>query len=438
LICPEDLTIGCGESTDPELTGMAAATDNCEGSVEITYNDTTAGACPTVITREWMAKDECGNASTCTQLITIEDTTPPAFLSGPENMTIQCPEEVPQPDMSALAASDDCSDVTFEYMGEVSEGETCLHTVTRTYRATDACGNFSEYQQVITVEDTTPPAAVCKSMTLTLSGGSVTIEAADLDNGSSDNCSPVTMTLDRDTFDCSDVGTNEVQFTVTDGCGNSSSCTALVIVQGCRESCITRTIGFWFTHPVNTNEACATLKAAIEANGGKLDLGFVCLPTQDQDGDSMLTAEDTLREALGLFWKKRAKTGDGVRASVLCRARKQLALQLIAATANQALLGTDPGLCISHDEKVVPPTLLEDARKAAACGDLKAIRAITRTLDMFNMMGSRQRLPAGLSSCKADTKTAKLLAVDPTTQALCENLEHCISNGGTGSACNSD
>ena len=35
---------------------------------------------------------------------------------------------------------------------------TCPIVVTRTYTVTDACGNFSTYNQTINVDDTTPPA----------------------------------------------------------------------------------------------------------------------------------------------------------------------------------------------------------------------------------------------------------------------------------------
>jgi PKD repeat protein len=57
----------------------------------------------------------------------------------------------------------------------------------------------------------------------------ITPDAIDLN--SSDNCAIVSMTLDQDTFDCSEVGTNTVTLTVTDAAGNSSTCTAQVIIE---------------------------------------------------------------------------------------------------------------------------------------------------------------------------------------------------------------
>ncbi|WP_337225290.1 hypothetical protein, partial [Proteus terrae] len=54
--------------------------------------------------------------------------------------------------------------------------------------------------------------------------------AAQVNNGSSDNCSIATIALDKTAFDCSNVGANTVTLTVTDVNGNSSSATATITV----------------------------------------------------------------------------------------------------------------------------------------------------------------------------------------------------------------
>jgi M6 family metalloprotease-like protein len=81
LACPADITIECDESTDPSNTGMATATDDCDTSLPtITFSDVVVpGVCPvtSVITRTWQATDSCGNTSSCEQIITSVDTTPP-------------------------------------------------------------------------------------------------------------------------------------------------------------------------------------------------------------------------------------------------------------------------------------------------------------------------------------------------------------------------
>src|SRR5690606_13606595 len=61
--------------------------------------------------------------------------------------------------------------------------------------------------------------------------GMVTISPDQIDDGSSDNCGPVTLSVDPSSFDCEDLGENEVILTVTDASGNTSTCTAIVTVE---------------------------------------------------------------------------------------------------------------------------------------------------------------------------------------------------------------
>jgi hypothetical protein len=62
----------------------------------------------------------------------------------------------------------------------------------------------------------------------------VTITSAQIDNGSSDNCGAVTLTIGGgadQTFDCSSVGAQTVTLTVTDANGNTSTCDATVTIE---------------------------------------------------------------------------------------------------------------------------------------------------------------------------------------------------------------
>src|SRR5690606_4162554 len=59
ITCPDDLTMECGQSTDPADTGIATATDNC-GVPSVTYSESiTPGSCEAefTITRTWIAAD---------------------------------------------------------------------------------------------------------------------------------------------------------------------------------------------------------------------------------------------------------------------------------------------------------------------------------------------------------------------------------------------
>ncbi len=80
ITCPPDVTLECPADTTPSATGKATATDTC-GAVTITHSDQLQPSCGNsgTLARTWTATDESGNSSTCVQIITIVDTTPPQF-----------------------------------------------------------------------------------------------------------------------------------------------------------------------------------------------------------------------------------------------------------------------------------------------------------------------------------------------------------------------
>ena len=60
----------------------------------------------TSITREFTATDDCGNATSATQTITIIDTTAPVFTGVPADYTAECDQELT---LDEATAEDNCS-----------------------------------------------------------------------------------------------------------------------------------------------------------------------------------------------------------------------------------------------------------------------------------------------------------------------------------------
>jgi gliding motility-associated-like protein len=60
--------------------------------------------------------------------------------------------------------------------------------------------------------------------------GNYTLDAADIDNGSTDACGIASISVSPNTFTCANVGVNTVTLTVTDNNGNVSTCTSYVNV----------------------------------------------------------------------------------------------------------------------------------------------------------------------------------------------------------------
>ncbi|WP_299148130.1 HYR domain-containing protein [uncultured Dokdonia sp.] len=107
-----------------------------------------------------------------------------------------------------------------------------LGTTTNTFEVDDGAGNIITCSFDVTITDDVAPDVVCQDIEVVLDEtGNFVITAADIDNGTTDNCGDVTLSIDQDTFTCADVGTPvTVTLTATDVNGNSSSCEAIVTV----------------------------------------------------------------------------------------------------------------------------------------------------------------------------------------------------------------
>ncbi len=223
ITCPPGITIECGASIEPEFTGIPSAGDNCGAEPVLTYADSQVD---NVITRTWTATDLCGLNSSCDQIITLVDTTPPTITTCPDGFTVECLSEIPEPDINLITAIDDCDpNPVVTHDGDVSDGNSCPETITRTYRATDNSGNSDICVQIITVLDTTQPTITCpENLTIACS------DPSDPDNTGyptvSDNCEVSEITY-------SDVTTDELitrTWVAIDACGNTIDCEQLITI----------------------------------------------------------------------------------------------------------------------------------------------------------------------------------------------------------------
>ncbi|MCC6412202.1 MAG: T9SS type A sorting domain-containing protein, partial [Saprospiraceae bacterium] len=142
---------------------LATATDLCDAIPTVSFVDATIpGICPQEfsVIRTWTAIDDCGNAATCSRTINVTDNTAPV-ITCPVSQTVTCVTDIPLPVVPT--AFDLCSGtVTVVSLGDVVTNQICANrlTVTRTYRATDACANSATCAQIITVFDDVLPTFV--------------------------------------------------------------------------------------------------------------------------------------------------------------------------------------------------------------------------------------------------------------------------------------
>ncbi len=80
--------------------------------------------------------------------------------------------------------------------------------------------------------DKIAPTALSQNVTIQLDAtGHASVTAAQVNNGSSDNCAVASISVSPKTFTCANVGANKVILTVTDASGNFSTSNATVTVQ---------------------------------------------------------------------------------------------------------------------------------------------------------------------------------------------------------------
>ncbi len=231
---PAETTVNC--PAVPEFA-VASATDNCGSDFTLTFADVTSpGACAGSysVTRTWTATDACGNTSEASQKINVQDVTAPVIAALPAETTVNCPAV---PEFAVASATDNSgSDFTLTF-ADVTTAGACAgsYSVTRTWTATDACGNTSEASQKINVQDVTAPVVSCPA-NITVNndrgvcGATVVVPKPTV----AADCSSVTLTNSfNETADASGlypVGTTSIVWTVKDNCGNTSTCSMTVTV----------------------------------------------------------------------------------------------------------------------------------------------------------------------------------------------------------------
>lgn len=231
------------QTADPGICGayvrvpQPVTSDNC--SVQsvmnsFNHNSNATGNYPvgvTVIT--WTVTDGSGNKTTATQTITVSDNEPPVINGVPlpviqTNDAGTCGAVVT---WAPVWATDNCRVLSFT--SDHQSGDTFpLGVTTVTFTAKDIHNNTSTASFTVTVTDNEAPRMVTKPVTITLVNGSASILAADINNGTTDNCGGVTLSASKTSFTCADAGINRVTLTATDSHGNTSSAIAIVTVTG--------------------------------------------------------------------------------------------------------------------------------------------------------------------------------------------------------------
>jgi hypothetical protein len=254
---PPDDTISCTEPL-PDIL-LITATDNCSQNVAVSFSQDTinvaSGVCGKydyTIVRTRTATDDCGNTETHVRHIKVEDETAPQFPGMPDLLTIQSANFPPSTNctvpvvFNAAQYFDDCallSDCTIDSIkfipalgitpvGLNVSGNYPVGTTRVVFGLKDPCGNSSVDTIDLVVVDNSVPTMVCNNNVVVSLGsnGMGSIDASDIDLGSIDNCGIINLSLSKSSFNCSNLGVNDVQLTATDVHGNTNFCVVEVTV----------------------------------------------------------------------------------------------------------------------------------------------------------------------------------------------------------------
>ncbi len=208
-----DATFASGGPNPTTQDVMVTASSTCGGSFTLTLKLTDANGC----------------MSTCTKLITVQDTTNPTITCPSAVSPIQCPAAPVFPPPTASDLCDPSPAVTFvdSFTPGACPG---TGTHTRTWTATDDCGNSASCSQTVVVVDTTPPTITCPATTSPIQCPAAPVFPPPT---ASDLCDPSPTVTFVDSFTpgaCPGTGTHTRTWTATDCSGNSASCSQTVVV----------------------------------------------------------------------------------------------------------------------------------------------------------------------------------------------------------------
>jgi len=274
IMCPQDLALICGNEDNDQIIAAWLVTATSQdvydcSDTEITYS--MPGGQPNPlncaagegIEVTFTATDACGNTSTCTATITMDDGEVPYFSNCPTNLTVNVDVDLCETNVvySTPVALDNCDEqVEVTLIEGPASGTTFeLGTTTVGFMATDDCGNTSTCYFDITVVDSDIPSVDCPSnevIVCTDNGTCAWISDERTDPLFNDNCDGLELTYEITGASTEasavsgvntvqgdgiifNLGRSEVTYTITDPTGNSSSCSFVVIVEDCEDPTIT-------------------------------------------------------------------------------------------------------------------------------------------------------------------------------------------------------
>jgi len=237
--CPDDIIVDANdnECTQVVTFPIPTATDNC-GAVTVTQIGGLSSGSVFPLGESFLdfqTTDASGNDGFCRIVVIVNDITPPE-ITCPANIEVEvfnsCDSII---NYTAPVGSDACgTSLTTQIAGLGSGSVFPFGTTTETYEVTDADGNTATCSFDITINDGADPIIDDCPADITQIAPAGTCEDVVIFTAptASDNCPGVIITqtegpVSGSTFP---IGVTDIEFTATDGSGNTSVCSFTVTV----------------------------------------------------------------------------------------------------------------------------------------------------------------------------------------------------------------
>jgi gliding motility-associated-like protein len=208
-------------------------TDVCNNTIIPVITESADPICEGTKVYTFTYTDCAGNVSVYTYTYTVKDTTAPV-LTLPANATAECSADLSTIAFGNATATDNCDPnplITYE---DITTNGACpgSYKITRTWKATDACGNFSTADQIISTADTTAPEFVQTNLPSDITVECNAIPVAEILTAT-DNCGTASVSITEEKINGSCINNYTIKrtWTATDECGLTKSHTQTITVK---------------------------------------------------------------------------------------------------------------------------------------------------------------------------------------------------------------
>jgi hypothetical protein len=175
--------------------------------------------------------DAAGNTDFCVATVTVLDQMIPSLQiqNFSVNLDLTGNASVSVDDID-LGTTDNCDmDTMFISQSQFNCSDVGQNTIT--FTAIDVHGNQASQNVIVTIIDSVFPTAIAQNKTIYLNtSGTASITAAQIDNGSFDDCGIQLKSLSKTNFNCTNLGQNQVTLSIKDFYGNVSTANAQITV----------------------------------------------------------------------------------------------------------------------------------------------------------------------------------------------------------------